>query len=118
MSNQSTFDFGNGLTAKAETEFMGGRQAKAVGMKLAATNRAGDLKTARAIARQIARDGDGTCDANQVGLELERLGIDQLGPAAGSLFKGRYWKFTGRRVTARKVADHANELKVWRYMEG
>lgn len=42
-----------------------------------------------------------------------------LGPAAGSVFKGQRWKFTGRRVLATlNRKNHARELKVWRLKHG
>ena len=114
-ADQGSFDFGSGLTPRAQAEFQAGQAAKTAGMEVAAANRENSLQEARRIARSIALAGDGTCDADQVGAELRRLGRSQLGPAAGSLFKSACWEFTGRRVLSRKTSNHARELKVWRY---
>jgi len=37
-----------------------------------------------------------------------------LGNAAGSIFAGKRWKFTGDRVKSRRPSAHAREIKVWR----
>ena len=89
------------------------QQRKEEGMALAASARPGDLEVARNIARHIARIGDGTCNADQVGIELEARGIE-LGNASGSLFKGGCWEFTGRRIRSARKSRHAGEIKVWR----
>ena len=41
--------------------------------------------------------------------------VDILGPAAGSVFKGKAWAFTGQRVEATMLrTNHGRELKMWR----
>jgi len=92
-----------------------GESLKRGGQELAADNRADLLDQARGIARSIAANGDGTCNADQVGIAMRQAGMEELGPAAGSLFKGKEWEFTGDRVLSTRVSNHARELKVWRY---
>lgn len=78
---------------------------KEAGMELAADNR--DLATARRIVRNVAASRtslEATADDNPI----------DLGPAAGSLFFGEEWEFTGRRVKSARITNHARELKVWR----
>jgi hypothetical protein len=89
------------------------QRLKAEGMAAAESARYGDLETARLIAYEI---GEGTTlTADDVAQEMERRGlIPNLGPAAGSLFKGGRWEFTGHRVRSTRVTNHGRELKVWR----
>lgn len=89
---------------------------KAVGMALASESRAELLEIARNIAREIGATGSDV-DADMVGQEMERRGysVESLGPAAGSIFKGREWEFTGRRVRSSRKSNHGRELKVWRW---
>jgi hypothetical protein len=86
------------------------------GMVLAAEAGEDALVMARQIAIQIARSRPSReCHADDVGLEMEKRGIS-LGPAAGSIFKGGGWEFTGRRVRSARKKNHARELKVWRLL--
>jgi hypothetical protein len=71
------------------------------------------LEEARSIASKLGRGGVGIT-ADDVGSELDRRGFPQLGPAAGSLFKGKQWVFTGERKKSTRKSNHARELKVWR----
>ena len=74
------------------------------------------LHMARSIAKDLARSHPlRECHADAVGMELRRQGYSpSLGPAAGSLFKGREWKFTGERIQSTRTSNHAREIKVWR----
>lgn len=87
---------------------------KAGGMELAATTRSELLDTARAIALELGRRGDVTAD--DVGRMMEQRGyaVEDLGPAAGSIFKTKQWQFTGVRVASSRKSNHGRELKVWR----
>ena len=88
-----------------------GQQLKESGMALAAANRPGALSTAQRIAIEIAESRpDRTCHMDLV---RERF-PDDLGPAAGSVFRGSKWVFTGNRIRSTLPANHARELKVWR----
>jgi len=83
---------------------------KVEGMSAAARKRPELLERAREIARGVAREGDGTCTADDVADYMEY----GLGPAAGALFRTKEWEWTGRRVPSRQPSNHARELKVWR----
>jgi len=100
---QGTFDFDESQERKDE------------GMDRAAGN-SFDLARAQLIAVKIAKKNGGMCHADMVGAELEKMGLPNcLGPAAGSLFRGNSWIFTGRRVRSSRKSNHARELKVWQY---
>jgi hypothetical protein len=70
------------------------------------------------LARQCAKEWAkrfGTVNADIVGIEMsERYGVKTLGPAAGALFRGAEWEFTGQRVLSSRVSNHSREIKVWR----
>ena len=76
------------------------------------------LKDARRIAKQIAMLRlDKTVTADDVNAALIRIGItESLGNAAGSLFRGSEWQFTGERIKSARKTNHAREIKVWRYL--
>ncbi len=90
------------------------QEAKASGMTIAAENQPGALEMAREIALSIATEGDGRCNADQVGRRMKGLGYEETGPWAGSIFKGEQWEFTGERVRSARTSNHGRELKVWR----
>lgn len=95
---------------------------KTRGMKLAAENRSKLLGQAREAAEACACNGKSiTIEDVYVRLAdwtkepLEEV-MKALGPAAGSVFKGKRWVFTGERVNATlNRANHARELKKWRF---
>lgn len=93
-----------------------GELEKKAGMKAAADAKKSYLERARWGAFLIARRGDGTCNMDQVAEYLAFLGIspEDLGNAAGSVFKGKEWVFTGRRIKSARVSSHAREIKIWR----
>lgn len=85
---------------------------KREGMAIAA-DASSHLDLAREIAIDLAR-AHGEVHADMVIAELnERHGLTTLGNAAGSLFRGKHWKFSGRRVKSSRKHAHCNELKVW-----
>lgn len=93
-----------------------GEQLKEEGMAVAAMNRKEQLEVARGIAKELALSGDGTTSADLVAKELyERHGIETLGPAAGSLFRGDNWHQIGYRKTT-KASSHARPIGVWRWV--
>ena len=67
------------------------------------------LEEARAVARAFAMR-NGVVNADDVQAET---GIS-LGPAAGSLFRGTEWQFTGQWVPSARVTNHGRMLRVWR----
>ena len=87
---------------------------KEEGMAKAAYNKRDALITARRIAKALARR-NGTVNADDVGRILKRTcGIDSLGPAAGSLFKGKEWTFTGNWVKSKRITNHSRMIREWR----
>lgn len=81
------------------------------------------LRLARRLAREIALDGSGRCgfrlctaDDVQLALEGEGHTSADLGNAAGSIFQGPEWRWTGHRVKSGRAGSHGNELKVWEYV--
>jgi len=91
-----------------------GERRKEEGISRAVDKRADDLKIAQAIARKIAmQHPDRECHADLVQWELMDLGIN-LGNAAGSIFRGTDWEFTGRWVKSIRVTNHASVRRVWR----
>lgn len=87
---------------------------KKQGMEQAEDNALSALELARGIAREIAAR-NGTVNADQVGRVLKfRHGIDTLGPAAGSLFKGKEWEFTGNWVKSKRITNHSRMIREWR----
>jgi len=101
-------------------DFDESQEAKTIGMdRAAASSEAVNiLSLGREIARRLAKQ-NGETNADAVGEVLERdHGINTLGPAAGSLFRGSCWEFTGRRMVSSRVSNHGRELKIWRLKEG
>ena len=87
---------------------------KEKGMAKAADNTREMLVKARLIAKQIAKK-TGTANADQVGRVLKRIYmIDSLGPAAGSIFKGKEWEFTGNWVKSKRITNHSRMIREWR----
>ena len=89
-------------------------QLKQRGLDLAADNAVKALATARVIAKDIARVF-GTANADEVGGVLKRVyGIDTLGPAAGSIFRGKEWEFTGNWIKSTRITNHGRMIREWR----
>jgi hypothetical protein len=90
--------------------------AKERGMVYAAVKNQDILEYARHLAQEIARQApDGITADDVVHALMERgHGVHCLGNAAGSLFRGPEWFFTGQRRKSARVHAHRNELKVWR----
>ena len=92
------------------------RRRKREGMQRAADKRRWMLDLAREHAFRLAR-AYGEVNADDVAAALAEEGrttMERLGPGAGSIFSGKQWEFTGRRVMSKRPANHARELKVWR----
>jgi len=89
-------------------------QRRKDGGKESAADSSKHLELARRIARALAMK-HGTTHADAVGRVLsETYGIQTLGPAAGSLFSGSDWSFTGERITSSRKKNNGREIKVWR----
>ncbi len=101
-----------------------GECGKRVGMNAAAGARAGLLGLCREVAASVGDDGRDVTIETVLSEASKRFDVpvshisELLGNAAGSMFKGGGWVFTGRRVRAKlKPESHARELKVWRRSE-
>lgn len=96
-------------------DFSEAKARKEAGMALAAEHQPTDLDLAREIAATLGRRC-GEVDADMVGIVLKaQHGIESLGPAAGSIFRGKEWEFTGRRKMSARKTNHAREIKVWKW---
>ena len=87
---------------------------KEEGMEQAADNRPSDLELARKIALELCIK-NGFTHADAVGKVLyDRHGIESLGGAAGSLFKGSpLFACTGQMVKSARKKNHGRNLYVW-----
>lgn len=92
-----------------------GEALKRAGMKRAAANKNELLTLAREIAVELAGIL-GTVTADDVQLELHRRGhsTTSLGNAAGSLFLGGQWQWTGEFKKSVRAISHGNLLRCWR----
>lgn len=71
------------------------------------------LGHARTFARRYATV-HGQVTADDVGRYMKaEHGIETLGPAAGSIFKGKGWRFTGEYVKSKRITNHSRLLRVW-----
>lgn len=92
-------------------------QLKIVGMHKAESRKFSLLEFTRKGLREIARSRpDRTVTADDAAQYLVSKGISvhALGSAAGSLFRGSEWEFTGDLVKSQRVHAHSNLLRVWR----
>jgi len=92
--------------------------AKEQGMGLAASNRDWVLRQARNAAAEIANSRESKCcTADDVARAMLKLGYlpAQLGNAAGSVFRGNRWRFTGRWIPSTRVGNHARMIRVWQF---
>lgn len=94
--------------------------AKRAGMLQAAERKEALLAFARRLAVEIALSRPSrevTADDVQAALVSRGISERALGNAAGSLFAGDAWRWTGRWEMSRRVHAHRNPLRVWRYVE-
>lgn len=87
------------------------------GKQRAAANRGELLLAARRYAVEEARrKGEITADDVQERMAREIDGYQswQLGNAAGSIFAGDRWQWTGRFRKSQRKGSNANPLRVWR----
>jgi isocitrate dehydrogenase len=92
-----------------------GVRRKRAGKAKAANARSMILELAREIAHGIAADGDElTIDDVMGALEEYEVTPDQLGNAAGSVFKGKEWEYTGQIVPSVRASSHGRFVRVWR----
>ncbi len=94
-----------------------GKRKKAEGMTASARARNELLEEARDIARHIGRySPEHLCTSDDVAQTFLQRGLKyaDLGNAAGSIFKGKEWEFSGRYTKSRRVSAHARDIKIWR----
>jgi len=111
-------NYGQEVGMKQESLFDGklSDKLKQHGMEQAEDNALSALELGRQIADRLARTR-GPITADDVGRVLRRdHGIETLGPAAGSLFKGSKWAFTGRWVKSKRIKNHSRMLREWRLL--
>lgn len=109
------------IQATLQFDSVKSRAAKAQGMDQAAERRRVTLELAREGLRKMARARIDRCvTADDAQRYLEELGYPPglLGNAAGSLFRGADWRWTGRWIRSARVQSHANDLRVWEYIGG
>ncbi len=88
------------------------------GMSLAEENNSDALEFARAVAESLPNAATGIT-ADHVGRALKRLGKKNcLGPAAGSLFKEKKWRFTGTWIASVRTKNHGRMLREWQLTGG
>ena len=89
-------------------------QRKEAGLQLAAMERDDALNNARSMARYLAHVY-GTVTFDSVFMEMQARGLhpEMLGNAAGSVFRGKEWRFTGRWEKSARVSNHARVNRVW-----
>lgn len=100
----------------AQFDLQLGLQLKERGLELASEKREDVLSLARKLARQIAlRHPKRHCSADDVYIALTPYDlVDDLGPAAGNLFRGAEWEFTGLWTPSRRSTNHGRSIRIWR----
>lgn len=90
-----------------------GEQLKEQGIDRAVSVRQAEVAMARQIAVDMAlASPNRRITADHVQSVLKRRGID-LGNAAGAIFKGKNWRWTGECVQSSRVSNHSRILRVW-----
>lgn len=87
------------------------------GVNAAAASRARILAKARDVAVRLGRVGSVvTADDVYASLIATGQNIDSLGPAAGAIFRGKNWKFTGMWQQSTRTSNHARLNRIWQYV--
>ncbi len=79
------------------------------------------LEVARECAREVSyvtRGGESNSDLVADAMKRSGYPYEDLGSAAGSIFSGKEWVFTGRMVASTRPSSHGEWIKVWRYEGG
>ena len=90
-----------------------GLRRKEQGIAVAQEHAESLLARAREIAVELAKDGR-TITADDVQEVLFQRTGELLGKAAGGLFRGSQWQFTGERRASTRSTNHGHENRVWR----
>ena len=93
------------------------RDAQRSGIAAAAYPRKEVLQLARDIAKRVALSRlTRTCSADDVYEELAIRGlVEQLGPAAGAIFKTKDWHFD-RFIESKRLTNNGRIIRRWRYV--
>jgi hypothetical protein len=94
-----------------------GRRLKDEGMQRAALSSHELLMYARKAAIEIAKEGDGLCNIDQVRRVMNEEGLPS-GMWAGSVFKDGNWEVTGEWTPSTCKSNHARPVMVWRLIVG
>ena len=93
------------------------RHNKDSGMMAAVMAKGELLEVARSCALHlVSQHPFNSCTSDDVAGEMQRRGYDytELGNAAGSIFKGKQWEFTGRYIPSKRPTAHKRDIKIWR----
>ena len=96
-----------------------GQALKEAGLDRVSDSRKEALFLGRVYVRRAAlgrSDRTATADDAAAGFERAGLPADLLGNAAGALFRGKGWAFTGRWQKSERASNHAHQNRVWRYV--
>jgi hypothetical protein len=90
-------------------------EAKEAGIELAVANRKELVDAARVIAVALLKEKEAISmdDVVQV-MPQYGLNPDDLGNAAGGIFKCSMFKWTGEYTLSRRIRSHRNRLMTWR----
>jgi len=87
------------------------------GMLRAAQNRRESLEHAKTVARDLGMVKR-FVTSDDVARVIGEEECVRLGNAAGSVFKGDDWEFTGKFVASKRESSHGRYIRVWRYRGG
>jgi hypothetical protein len=88
--------------------------AKDRGIQQAADHKKSLLEFARKEAVELARAmGEITADDVQRRLVEKGISVRALGSAAGALFRGGQWQWTGRFKKSERAHSHSNLIRIW-----
>lgn len=95
---------------------LSGDERKRRGIKRAIESKPDLYHRACEIARELGR-ARGEITADDVMEELMRRRLStNLGNAAGGLFRGANWEFTGRWRKSARPSNHGHQNRVWRFI--
>jgi hypothetical protein len=88
---------------------------KEEGMALARLDKGKTLQVAKELAYIICRC-NGTVTTDDIAYRMNSMGLHYsvLGNAAGSIFKGKQWEWTGQCTRSDRVLRHRGVIRVWR----
>lgn len=98
-----------------------GKQLRDAGITLACQAKTALLRECREHLKLVARSRfsrEASADDAAEYCVQRGLGEHALGNAAGGLFRGGEWVWTGRWIKSTRDHAHANDLRVWRLRAG